>query len=138
MGDNGGGKLPRKEIPMTDSKEPRRRNWLDEWKADLTARTEALGPNALDYTDSPEDVERKANGQASVMAQEWADWRHDGITDMIEAAEKRQGARVDPKPAARFIPGEDPGEAAIRSGLAAVRYEGVFGRRPDSEAPDSR
>lgn len=65
------------------------REWLDEWEADLKARAAALGDTAFDYTDSPEDVDRKAHGQASLMAQEWADWRHDSVAEMIEWMEKR-------------------------------------------------
>jgi hypothetical protein len=72
---------------MDDSKHDRR-DWLDEWRADLTARTEALGSGALDFTDSPEDVARKANGQASEMAQEWADWWHDSEAQWLADTEE--------------------------------------------------
>jgi hypothetical protein len=48
-------------------------------------------------------------------------WRPDGVPTVPDS--EAHG------PAVKFVPDEDPGEAAIRSGLAAVRYENVFGHR---------
>jgi hypothetical protein len=52
------------------------------------------------------------------------DWCQDGKWDTAMAA--RAAAKLDPD--------EDPDEDPIDSGLAAVRYEGVFGHRPDAAA----
>jgi hypothetical protein len=74
----------------------------------------------------------------------WSEWHSDRLPDVhgMPAGTghywtDRRGARVDGYEAGGSCGGcgWSPDEDPIDSGMAAVRYENVFGHRPGSEAP---
>lgn len=118
---------------MTDDpRDIRKPDWLDRSAAERPFLREPYAVlkarGAFDFTDSPEDVERAGNRQCSTAEQEWHDYRHDVLSDYLERPRPAPSAPVKPAPEKRPV---DPAVDPIEAGLAVVRYENVFGRRPD-------